>query len=185
MKQRAQGLHLGDDERVVALDSAVPGEDEEIEPDSEHLAVLGDRLPVELDDIAESLGVVAPAEAESLGADPVFVRARRASLDLLVSACFEDRCQGEPGSRRDPADLLAAAGYASRLPSRARRSSAGAGRHRARSRARRTCPPTRPRSWMRFRRQPVRRSSVTSVDRLLAFAVKGPGGRATRRLPLM
>ena len=75
------------DERVVALDPAVRGEDEEVEPDSERLAVLGDRLPVELDDVAESLGVVAPPEAEPLGADPVLVRARRPSLDLLVSLC--------------------------------------------------------------------------------------------------
>jgi hypothetical protein len=48
---------LGDDERVVALDPAVRGEDEEVEPDCERLAVLGDRLPVELDDVAESLCV--------------------------------------------------------------------------------------------------------------------------------
>ena len=31
------------DERVVALDPAVRGEDEEVEPDSERLAVLGDQ----------------------------------------------------------------------------------------------------------------------------------------------
>jgi hypothetical protein len=78
---------LSDDERVVALDPAVRGEDEEVEPDCERLAILGDRLPVELDDVAESLGVVAPPEAEPLGADPVLVRARRPSLDLLVSLC--------------------------------------------------------------------------------------------------
>src|SRR5919106_3264914 len=54
---------LSDDERVVALDPAVRGEDEEVEPDSEGLAVLGD-LPVKLDDVAEPLGVVAPPEAE-------------------------------------------------------------------------------------------------------------------------
>ena len=48
------------DERVVALDPAVRGEDEEVEPDSESLTVLGNRLPVELDDVAEPLGVVAP-----------------------------------------------------------------------------------------------------------------------------
>src|SRR5919106_1584550 len=99
-------LLLSDDERVVALDPAVRGEDEEVEPDCKHLVVLGDRLPVEFDDVAESLGVVAPPEAESLGADPVLVRARRASLDLLVSPCLEDRRHGEPGSRRDLADLL-------------------------------------------------------------------------------
>jgi hypothetical protein len=51
---------LSDDQRVVALDPAVRGVDEEVEPDSEGLAVLGDRLPVELDDVAEPLGVVAP-----------------------------------------------------------------------------------------------------------------------------
>jgi MFS family permease len=49
------------------------------------LAVLGERLPVELDDVAEPLGVVAPPDAEPLGADPVLVRARRPSLYLLVS----------------------------------------------------------------------------------------------------
>jgi hypothetical protein len=76
---------LSDDERVVALDPAVRGEDEEVEPDSERLAVLGDRLPVDPDDVAEPLGIVAPPEAEPLGADPVLVRARRPSLYLLVS----------------------------------------------------------------------------------------------------
>ena len=80
-------VRLSDDERVVALDPAVRGEDEEAEPDSEHRAVLGDRLPVELDDVTESIGVVAPPEAEPLGADPVLVRARRPRLDLLVSLC--------------------------------------------------------------------------------------------------
>jgi len=54
---------------------------------SSSLAVLVDRFPEELDDVAESLGVVAPPEAEPLGADPVLVRARRPSLDLLVSLC--------------------------------------------------------------------------------------------------
>src|ERR687895_542321 len=44
--------------------------------------------------------------AALLGADPVLVRARRASLDLLVSPSLEDRRHGEPGSRRDLADLL-------------------------------------------------------------------------------
>ena len=39
---------LSDDECVVALDPAVPGDDEEVEPDTEHLAVIGDRLPVNL-----------------------------------------------------------------------------------------------------------------------------------------
>ena len=48
------------DERVVALDPAVRCEDEEVEPDCEQLAVPGDRFPVELDDVAEPLGVVAP-----------------------------------------------------------------------------------------------------------------------------
>jgi hypothetical protein len=74
------------DERVVALDPAVRGEDEEVEPDSERLAVLVDRLPVELDDVAESLGVVAPPEAEPLGADPVLVRARGPSLSSYPCA---------------------------------------------------------------------------------------------------
>src|SRR5687768_17216547 len=85
--EEAAPARLSDDERVVALDPAVRGEDEEVEPDSEQLAVLGDRLPVELDDVAESLGVVAPPEAEPLGADPVLVRARRPSLYRLVSLC--------------------------------------------------------------------------------------------------
>jgi hypothetical protein len=87
LRGRRRSSRLSDDERVVALDPAVRGEDEEVEPDCEHLAVLGDRLPVELDDVAESLGVVAPPEAEPLGADPVLVSARRPSLDLLVSLC--------------------------------------------------------------------------------------------------
>src|SRR5918999_5833527 len=92
---------LSDDEGVVALDPAVRGEDEEVEPYCEHLAVLGDRLPVELDDVAESLGVVAPPEAEPLGADPVLVRARHASVYLLVSPCLEDRRQPYPRLRSD------------------------------------------------------------------------------------
>ena len=101
-----------------------------------------DRLPVELDDVAESVGVVAPAEAEPLGADPVLVHARRASLDLLVPPGLEDRRQPDPGLRRERRGSPAAAGgCASRPPSRARRSSAGAGRHRARSRAPCTSPP--------------------------------------------
>ena len=50
------------DEHVVALDPAVRGKDEEVEPDRNRLTVLGDRLPVELDDVAESLGVVALPE---------------------------------------------------------------------------------------------------------------------------
>src|SRR5918996_1033035 len=99
-------FRLSDDEVVVALDPAVRGEDEEAEPDSEDRAVLGDRLPVELDDVIESIGVVAPPEAEPFRADPVLVGAGRASLDLLVSLCLEDRRQGEPGLRRDRADLL-------------------------------------------------------------------------------
>jgi hypothetical protein len=40
---------LRDDERVVALDPAVGGQNEEAESDREHLAVVGDRLPMELD----------------------------------------------------------------------------------------------------------------------------------------
>jgi hypothetical protein len=88
---------LCDDERVVALDPAVRGEDQEVELDCEHLAVLGDRLPVELDDVAESLGVVAPAEAEPLGADPVLVRARRASLYLLVPRASRIAVMASPG----------------------------------------------------------------------------------------
>ncbi len=103
---RNGSILLSDDERVVALDPAGRGEDQEDEPDCDHLAVLGDRLPVELDDVAESFGVVAAPEAEPLGADPVLVRARRASLYLLVSPCLEDRRHGQPWSRRDRADLL-------------------------------------------------------------------------------
>jgi transcriptional regulator with XRE-family HTH domain len=97
---------LSDDERVVALDPPICGEDEEVEADRKHLAVLGDRLPVELDDVAQSLDVVASPEAEPLGADPVLVRASRASLYLLVSPRLEDRRQGDPGLRGDRADLL-------------------------------------------------------------------------------
>src|SRR5918992_3672663 len=41
------------------------------------------QLWTKLDDVAEPLGVVAPPEAEPLGADPVLVRARRPSLYLL------------------------------------------------------------------------------------------------------
>src|SRR5262245_11354598 len=99
-------LSLTDDEGVVALDPPVRGEDEDVEPDREHLAVLGDRFPVELDDVAELIGVVASPEAEPLGADPVLVRACHSGLDLLVSPCLEDRCQPDPGLRRDRADLL-------------------------------------------------------------------------------
>src|SRR5919205_2563864 len=94
------------DERVVALDPAVRGEDEDVQPDREQLAVLVPRLPVELEDIAELLGVVAPPEAEPLGADPVLVRARHPSLDLLVSPGLEDRRQPDAGLRRDRAHLL-------------------------------------------------------------------------------
>src|SRR5687767_13728616 len=75
------------DERVVALDPAVRGEDEEVEPDSKRLVVLGDPLPVELDDVVESLGVVAPPEAEPSEPTPVLVRARHPSLYLRVSLC--------------------------------------------------------------------------------------------------
>ena len=175
---------LSDDERVVALDPAVRGEDEEVEPDCGHLAVVGDGFPMELDDIAESLGVVAPPEAEPFGADPVLVRARRTSLYLLVSPCLEDRRDARarvaPRSLGSPA---AAGGCASRPPSRARRSSAGAGRHRARSRARGTSP-TRRRSGMRFRRKPgVGHRLPPLIVRL--FAVNGPGERPTHRLPLV
>src|SRR5919106_6994208 len=92
---------LSDDECVVPLDPAVRGQDEEAEPDCEHRAVLGERLPVELDDVTESIGVVAPPEAEPFGADPVLVDAGRASLDLLVSLCLEDRRHGDPGLRGD------------------------------------------------------------------------------------
>ena len=77
-----------------------------MEPDCEQLAVLGYRLPVELDDVAESLDVVAPPEAEPLGADPLLVDARRASLYLLVAPRLEDRRQPDAGLRRDRADLL-------------------------------------------------------------------------------
>src|SRR4051794_8010386 len=108
---RSEGLlamraRLCADERVVALDPAIRGEDEDVQPDCEQLAVLVARLPVELEDIAELLGVVTPPEAEALGGDPVLVRARHPSLDLLVSPCLEDRRQPDAGLRRDRADLL-------------------------------------------------------------------------------
>src|SRR5262245_46552895 len=105
-KRHMRRATLRDDERVVALDPAVRGEDEEAEPDGGHRAVLGDRLPVELDDVVEPVGVVAPAEAEPLGADPVLVGAGRAGLDLLMALCLEDRGQADPGLRGDLADLL-------------------------------------------------------------------------------
>src|SRR5215218_3215836 len=97
------GAPLSDDERVVALDPAVRGEDEEAEPACEHRAVLGDRLPVQLDDVGESFGVVAALKREPLGADPVLVGAGRASLDLLVSPCLEDRRHGNPRSQPEDA----------------------------------------------------------------------------------
>ena len=50
-----------------------------------------------LGDIGHPIHVVAPAEAEPLGADPVLVRARHPSLDLLVSPCLEDRREGVGG----------------------------------------------------------------------------------------
>src|SRR5215208_4549943 len=97
---------LSDDERVVPLDPAVRGEDDEAEADREHRAVLGVRLPVQFDDVTETVGVVARPEPEPLGADPVLVDAGRASLDRLVSLRLEDRRHGDPGLRRDRADLL-------------------------------------------------------------------------------
>ena len=114
----------------------------------------------------------------------MLVRARRASLDLLVSPCLEDRRHARsrvaPRSRGSPA---AAGGCASRPPSRARRSSAGAGRHRARSRARGIDPPTRPR-WPGLGMSTIACRSVIGylLDRWF-FAVNGPGRTAARRLP--
>ena len=48
------------DECVVALDPAVRGEDEDAEAEPRPPRILGDRLPVGLDDVAEAIGVVAP-----------------------------------------------------------------------------------------------------------------------------
>ena len=85
--RKAAPIHLRDDERVVAREPAVRGEDEEVEPDSERLAVLGDRLPVEFDDVAEPLGVVAAPEAEPLGADLCsYALAARASISSYPCA---------------------------------------------------------------------------------------------------
>src|SRR5215211_3908847 len=93
-------MGLGADERVVALDPAVGGEDEEVEPDCEQFAVLVERLPVELEDVAELLGVVVPPEAEPLGGDPVLVRARHPSLYLLASSCLEGGRLEPPSASR-------------------------------------------------------------------------------------
>ena len=94
------------DERVVALDPAVRGEDEDVEPDRGRLAVVGDRLPSELDDVAEPLGVVAPPEAEPLGTDPVLVGRSRPRLELGVSPRLESCRQPDTGARGDLAHLL-------------------------------------------------------------------------------
>jgi hypothetical protein len=50
------------DELVVALDATVGSEDEEL--DAHRLAVSGDHLPVELDDVGDALDVVSSPEAE-------------------------------------------------------------------------------------------------------------------------
>ena len=56
------------DEGVVAVDPAVRGEDEDVEPNRHHVAaVLVNGLPAELNDLTESLGVFAPTELEPFG----------------------------------------------------------------------------------------------------------------------
>jgi hypothetical protein len=74
---------LTDDERVVALDPPVRGEDQENEPDCHRLTVLGDGVPVELDDVGESFDVVAAAEGEPLGA--MYSSANSAALRYPIS----------------------------------------------------------------------------------------------------
>ena len=59
-----------------------------MQPDCEQLAVL-ERLPVELADVAELLGVVAPPEAEPLGADPIFQGAADFDLELIESRTLD------------------------------------------------------------------------------------------------
>ena len=59
-------IRLGDDERVVrSIRPSARARNEEDEPHCDQLAVLGDRLPVEVDDVAESLDVVAPPESSA------------------------------------------------------------------------------------------------------------------------
>jgi hypothetical protein len=68
---------------VVAPDAPVRAEDEELEPDAGHLAVGGNHLPVELDDVGDALDVVPPPEAEGSRGDELLVaiscRRRKAS----------------------------------------------------------------------------------------------------------
>jgi hypothetical protein len=72
---------------------------------------------VELDDVAESFGVVAAPEAEPLGADPVLVRARRASLYLLRSTSLSPAAKRNGSPLAVNLDLLPAAfGRISRAP---------------------------------------------------------------------
>ena len=161
-----------DDERVVAARSDHRGEDAEDEPDCDQLAVLGDGLPWSLT-IGRRRVVSASSRPWKLSpSEPTRARTRspRAPRSPRIARASMMRRHGEPGARRNRPRIWPAAGggCASRPSSRARRSSAGAGRHRARSRARGTSPPTRPRSGMRLRRQRVCRSSVTSVDRVVA-----------------
>jgi hypothetical protein len=75
------------DELIVAPDAAVGSEHQELESDSRHFAVLGDHLPVELDDVGEPLDVVSSPEAELPESDELFVGARRSSI-LLVSVSW-------------------------------------------------------------------------------------------------
>jgi hypothetical protein len=94
------GIH----ERVVALDPAVRGDGEHVEPDCGSRAVVGGCLPVELDDVAEPLGVVSRPEAEPFGTDRVLVGCRR--LELAVSPRLECGRQPDAGARGDLAHLL-------------------------------------------------------------------------------
>src|SRR3954447_13567394 len=69
---------------VVALEPALRGQGEYVEPGCARRAVFGDCLSVELDDVVEPLGVVSRPEAEPFGTDPVLVGRRRLRLDCFA-----------------------------------------------------------------------------------------------------
>ncbi len=165
------------------LDPAVRGEDEEGQPGADQFAVLGDRLPVGRDDRPGAAGRRrGPSEAEPLGADPVLVQ--RSPPEPLSPRILGPRgsptCPS-PRSRRDRADLPAAAGGdAFHPPSRARRS------------PRRRRPVSGSFQSMRYFAASARgRETVTAcgpVSGRLRWsygrsAVNRPGGAASWRLP--
>jgi hypothetical protein len=75
------------DECAVALDPAVRGEDEEVEPDCERLAGLGDRLPMELDDVAERSASSRPRKLSPSEPTQCSYALAASSLDRRVSLC--------------------------------------------------------------------------------------------------